>query len=127
MVLAGLLAMDGRYVVLDEPTAYLDKYNEKKVMDIVESLHKQGTAVIMITHSPEEVIHADRVIILDRRGIGITRKPNDMIADEAILIEAGISPPMTTALAAGLSAQGIRLSAKARSSEEMVEELCRLK
>lgn len=127
VVLAGLLAMNGRYIVLDEPTAYLDKYNAKKVMEIVDDLHEQGIAVIMTTHSPGEVIKADEIVILDREGISIAGKPSDVITDEASLTALGIRPPITTALAARLSARGISLSAKARSSEEMVEELCRLR
>ena len=66
VAIAGVMAMRPRCIVLDEPTAMLDPNGRKEVIKTVRELNRQeGITVLLITHYMEEVIHADRVIVMD--------------------------------------------------------------
>lgn len=65
VAIAGMLAMDSRVLVLDEPTAMLDPQARADVLAIIERVHQRGTAIVMVTHHPDEVAHADRVLAVE--------------------------------------------------------------
>ncbi len=65
VAIAGMLAMDSRVLVLDEPTAMLDPQARADVLAIIERVHQRGTAIVMVTHHPDEVAHADRVLTVE--------------------------------------------------------------
>lgn len=65
VAIAGMLAMDSRVLVLDEPTAMLDPQARDDVLTVIERVHQRGTAIVMVTHHPDEVAHADRVLAVE--------------------------------------------------------------
>lgn len=65
VAIAGMLAMDSRVLVLDEPTAMLDPQARDDVLTVIERVHQRGTAIVMVTHHPDEVMHADRVLAVE--------------------------------------------------------------
>lgn len=70
--IAGMLAMNPHMMVLDEPTAMLDKSSQAEVMAILDALQSRGTAIVLVTHHPDETVHADRVLsMVDGRIVGI--------------------------------------------------------
>ncbi|MHB8827927.1 MAG: ATP-binding cassette domain-containing protein [Syntrophales bacterium] len=64
--IAGVLAMDPRYIVFDEPTAYLDQAGKGRILSIIRMLNQQGMTIIHIAHDMRDVAEADRVVVMDR-------------------------------------------------------------
>ena len=78
VAIAGMLAMDSKVLVLDEPTAMLDPQSRADVMQVLDALQARGTTIILVTHHTDELAGADRVIRLDhgrRRAIRRHRNP----------------------------------------------------
>lgn len=107
IAIAGVLAMQPRCIVLDEPTAMLDPQGRAEVIDTVCRLNRErGMTVVLITHHMSEAIHADRVIVLHKGGILTDGAPKQVFSQVELLREAGLSVPDTTALLYALKQEG---------------------
>ncbi len=104
--LAGVLAMKPRYIILDEPTAYLDPSGRKLVLDKVKELHKQGITIIHITHHMDEIVGADRILVMDRGSILLDGKPRAVFSQVDRLKELGLNVPDVTQLMWRLNRMG---------------------
>lgn len=79
VAIAGILAIEPKILVLDEPTAGLDPIGAKSIMDLVSKLHKEGRTIILITHDMDLVLnYADRIIVLDNGKIVSDGAPSDV-------------------------------------------------
>ncbi|MCI8417102.1 MAG: energy-coupling factor transporter ATPase [Lachnospiraceae bacterium] len=128
VAIAGVVAMHPKCIVLDEPTAMLDPNGRKEVIRAVRALNQvEDITVILITHYMEEVIHADRVIVMDQGKIVMQGTPREIFSRVEELKAYRLDVPQATLLAYELQKAGLPLPDGILSREELVEELCRLK
>jgi len=124
VAIAGVLALDPSYLILDEPAAGLDPAGKRLMLDLVSALCEQGRGLVMITHNLEDAMQlADRVLLLaDGRAVGLGT-PEEVLADEALLAQAGYSLPPLLEVLHGLRAAGLPVPAFARSPEEAAQAI----
>ncbi len=128
VAIAGVMAMHPRCIVLDEPTAMLDPHGRKSVIRTVQKLNREEQiTVILITHYMEEVIEADRVIVMDDGKVVMQGTPREIFSQVDRLKELRLDVPQATLVAYELQKKGFPLRNGILSNEELVEELCRLK
>ena len=115
-------------IILDEPTAMLDPNGRKEVLEAVRELNrKEKVTVILITHYMEEVVDADRVIVMDDGHIVMDGTPKEIFSRVEELKQYRMDVPQVTELAWELQKKGIPLPDGILNNEELVDELCRLK
>ena len=127
VAIAGVLAMQPDYLILDESTAMLDPEGRSEVLDVLRKLRKNtGITVILITHHMEEALEADRVLVMDQGRILLDGSPEAVFMQEKLIIQAGLEVPVTVGLMNELQSLGITLD-EGFKLDELVESLCRLK
>ena len=127
VAIAGVLAISPEVIIFDEPTAMLDPNGREEVMKTVRYLNqKEGKTIVYITHFMEEAADADRVIVLKDGLVFMEGTPHEIFIQREKLEEAGLKPPFATQIYYDLKAAGIDLPKCPITTEEMVEELCRL-
>ena len=125
VAIAGVIAMEPRCIVLDEPTAMLDPHGREEVMQTVERLNREkGITVVLITHHMTEAIRADRVIVMHKGEILTDGTPKEVFVQVERLKKAGLSVPATTELLFALNQDGANLPLDALSTEECAQALC---
>lgn len=108
VALAGVLAMRPRALVLDEPTAGLDPRGRRDLIDRVESLHDQGLAVVLVTHSMDDVARlADRVVVLSAGRVVAAGAPAEIFSREGDLHALGLGLPQAAQLVRALRSRGL--------------------
>ena len=128
VAIAGVLAMEPKCIVLDEPTAMLDPNGRKEVVRAVEELRKKKhVTVILITHYMEEVIDADQVFVMDDGHIVMHGTPREIFSQVDELKAYRMDVPQVTMLAEELRNRGLDLPRGILRREELVEALCRLR
>ena len=128
VAIAGVMAMHPRCIVLDEPTAMLDPHGRKSVIRTVQKLNREEQiTVILITHYMEEVIEADRVIVMDDGKVVMQGTPREIFSQVDRLKELSLDVPQATLVSYELQKKGFPLRNGILSNEELVEELCQLK
>ena len=124
VAIAGVVAMRPKCIVLDEPTAMLDPNGRKEVIETVRELNRtQGVTVILITHYMEEVIHADRVIVMDDGKIMMQGTPREIFSQVEKLKSYRLDVPQVTLLAHELKQAGLDLPDGILSVKELTEAL----
>ena len=122
--IAGVLAMHPKCIVLDEPTAMLDPSGRKEVIRAVRGLNQvEGVTVILITHYMEEIIHADRVFVMDQGRIAMEGTPREIFSQVERLKELRLDVPQVTLLAHELKRRGVALPDGILTAEELAEVL----
>lgn len=128
VAIAGVLAMEPKCLVLDEPTAMLDPNGRKEVIQAVEKLRKvKKVTVILITHYMEEVIDADQVFVMEGGHIVMHGTPREIFSRVDELKKYRMDVPQVTMLAEELRNRGLDLPRGILRREELVEALCRLR
>ena len=124
VAIAGVMAMKPECIVLDEPTAMLDPNGRKEVIRTVRELNqKEGITVLLITHYMEEVIQADRVIVMDDGKLVMDGTPREIFSDVNRLKSYRLDVPQVTELAWELKEAGVKIPAGILSQEELMEYL----
>lgn len=124
VAIAGILAMQPRCIILDEPTAMLDPQGRKEVMDTILRLNREkNITIVLITHYMDEAAKADRVIVLDRGKVEIDASPREVFMQEEKLRDLGLSVPDSTALVHALRKVGINIEKEALTPKECAEEI----
>lgn len=122
--IAGVLAMHPKCIILDEPTAMLDPNGRKEVIRAVRGLNEvEGVTVILITHYMEEIIHADKVYVMDKGKIAMQGTPREIFSQVERLKELRLDVPQVTLLAYELKKRGIQLPDGILTTRELVEAL----
>ena len=122
VAIAGVMAMKPECIVLDEPTAMLDPNGRKEVIKTVRELNqKEGITVLLITHYMEEVIHADRVIVMDDGKLVMDGTPREIFSKVEELKSYRLDVPQVTELAYELRKAGMDLPEGILSQEEFME------
>lgn len=124
VAIAGILAMQSRCIVLDEPTAMLDPVGRKEVMDTIRQLNQEGITVIIITHFMEEAVQAGRVIVIHHGEVKMDGTPREVFTHVDELLELGLDVPVPAELAARLRRKGIPIEGSIISKEELGDALC---
>ena len=128
VAIAGVIAMEPKCIVLDEPTAMLDPNGRKDVIRTVQELRKKKqVTVILITHYMEEVIDADRVYVVDHGRVVMVGTPREIFSRVEELKQYGMDVPQATMLAEELRKRGLDLPRGILHSEELVEHIMVLK
>ncbi len=127
VAIAGVMAMEPKCIVLDEPTAMLDPNGRKEVLDAVEALNqKKGVTVIWITHYMEEVVRADKVYVMDQGKVVMQGKPREIFSQVEKLKSYRLDVPQVTLLAYELRQAGLAVPEGILTRQELVEALCQL-
>ena len=122
--IAGVFAMHPKCIVLDEPTAMLDPSGRKDVICAIRGLNDvEGVTVILITHYMEEIIHADKVFIMDDGKVAMQGTPKEIFSQVEKLQELRLNVPQVTLLAEALKQRGIALPDGIVTKEELAEAL----
>lgn len=125
VAIAGVVAMEPKCIVLDEPTAMLDPNGRKEVLKAVRELNqKEGVTVILITHYMEEVIHADRVYVMDGGKVVMQGTPKEIFSQVDTLKHYRLDVPQVTLLAHELRKSGVDIPEGILTTEELVNALC---
>ena len=128
VAIAGVVAMHPKCIVLDEPTAMLDPVGRKDVIRTVRALNMvEDVTVVLITHYMEEVIYADKVIVMDDGKVVMQGTPGEIFSQVDTLKKYRLDVPQVTLLAHELKKAGLDLPAGILSIEELVDNLCQLK
>ncbi len=123
VAIAGIIAMEPKCIVFDEPTAMLDPRGRKEVIEVILKLcREKNITVILITHYMNEAALADRAIVMDKGKIVLDGEPREVFTHIDILKKAGLDVPQPTELAAELKSRGIDLG-NILSVDECVEAL----
>lgn len=127
VAIAGVMAMEPKCIVLDEPTAMLDPVGRREVLDAVEALNKEkGVAVIWVTHYMEEVVRADRVYVMDQGKVVMQGTPREVFSQVEKLKSYRLDVPQVTLLAHELREAGLEVPKGILTRQELVETLCQL-
>jgi energy-coupling factor transport system ATP-binding protein len=126
--IAGVLAMHPKCIVLDEPTAMLDPSGRREVIRAVRGLNDvEGITVILITHYMEEVIHADKIFVMDKGQLVMEGTPKEIFSQVERLKELRLDVPQVTLLAHELRKKGLPIPEGILERKELVEALRNLK
>lgn len=124
VALAGILAMEPRYILLDEATAMLDPRSREEVWNLLQFLcREKGLGIMLVSHLPEEAIVADKVALLYEGSIVRAGTPREIFGRPEELKAFGLEAPAISLLANRLSRRGLPLSSGLLTPEEMAQAL----
>ena len=110
VAIAGVIAMEPRCIVLDEPTAMLDPRGRAEVIETVSRLNKEkGITVVLITHHMDEAAKADRVVVLHKGKVAADGSPREVFSQVELLHGIGLAAPETVELSRALNEEGFDL------------------
>lgn len=126
IAIAGVLALKPKVIVLDESTAMLDPVGRREVLAVIEKLReKENMTVVLITHFMDEVINADKVIVMKGGKMMLTGTPVEVFEKADELTSYGLDLPHSAILANKLRKSGMEISRDAITAEKLCEEICR--
>ena len=124
IAIAGIIAMEPKCIVLDEPTAMLDPRGRREVIDTVSRLNREkGITVVLITHHMDEAAKADRVVVLNKGKVAADGTPKEVFSQVELLHSIGLASPETVELCWELKRQGFDLPLDALEPEECAQAL----
>lgn len=127
VAIAGIIAMQPKCIIMDEPTAMLDPSGRKEVMATVKRMNReQGITVMLITHYMDEAAQSDRVVVIDKGRLIMDDKPEKVFAQVERMKEIGLDVPQVTELAWELKKAGYDISPEIITEDQCVESLLRL-
>lgn len=125
VAIASVLAMQPKYIILDEPTAMLDPKGREEVISTVKKLNRQqGVTVVLITHYMEEAAQADRVVVIDKGKLVLDNTAREVFKNIGMLKEIGLDVPQVTELAYELRKAGFDVP-HVLNTDECVAAICR--
>ena len=124
IAIAGVIAMQPRCIVLDEPTAMLDPIGRADVLRTIKALNRQrGVTVVLITHHMDEAAQADRLVVMTKGRVIADGAPKEIFQDVEGLKAVGLTVPETTQLLWELRQEGLDVPRDALSDEECAQAL----
>ena len=126
IAIAGVLAMQPRVIIMDEPTAMLDPAGRADVMETIKELNRQkGMTVVLITHHMDEAAQADRVIVMKQGQVALDGTPTEVFAQVETMQALSLTVPQTVEILHGLNQGGETLALDKLTVEECADELMR--
>ena len=127
VAIAGVMAMEPKCIVLDEPTAMLDPNGRKEVLHAAHELNrKKGVTILLITHYMEEVVDADYVYVMDKGHVVMQGTPREIFSQVGTLKEHRLDVPQITLLADLLRQSGLDIPLGVLTREELVDAIMKL-
>ena len=127
VAIAGVLAMEPKVLILDEPTAGLDPRGRDEILSEIKEIHeKRKITVILVSHSMEDVAKiAERIIVFDKGKVFLDSNPREIFRNEDKLLSVGLGIPQITSLMRSLKKKGLDINEDAITVEEAKESLKR--
>ena len=127
VAIAGILAMQPRCIVLDEPTAMLDPHGRRRILATIRTLNRElGMTVVLITHYMDEAAQADRVLVMDDGAVVMDDIPQRVFSRVTELQAIGLDVPQPSELAFQLRRQGVELPYDILTVDDCVTALAHL-
>lgn len=127
VAIAGVMAMEPKCIVLDEPTAMLDPNGRKEVLHAAHELNrKKGVTILLITHYMEEVVDADYVYVMDKGHVVMQGTPREIFSQVGTLKEHRLNVPQITLLADLLRQSGLDIPLGVLTREELVDAIMKI-
>lgn len=125
VAIAGVVAMEPKILILDEPTAGLDPKGRDEILYQIKKLHKEyNMTIILVSHSMEDVAKvADRVVVMNKGKCILDGKPNEVFKNIEILEEVGLAAPQVTYLIKALRDRGVNIADDVFTVSKAKEEL----
>ncbi|MBR3498431.1 MAG: energy-coupling factor transporter ATPase [Selenomonadaceae bacterium] len=123
IAIAGVIAMQTKIIVFDEPTAMLDPQGRREILEMVKRLHAQGKTIIYITHFMEEAAAAQRIFLMEGGRIIRDGTPREIFTDAKEMKRLGFNLPVATELAERLRKKKFKLPQKILTAEELAAAL----
>lgn len=123
IAIAGVIAMQTKVIVFDEPTAMLDPQGRREVLSLVKRLHAQGKTIIYITHFMEEAATAQRVFVMESGRIILDGTPREIFTNVKEMRRLGFDVPVAAELAERLRRKGFKLPRQILTADELTEAL----
>ena len=124
IAIAGVIAMEPKCIVLDEPTAMLDPKGRREVMETIARLNREkGITVVLITHHMDEAAKADRVVVIHRGVLRADGKPKDVFSNIEYMHELGLAAPETVELCHELNGLGFDLPLDLLETEDCAQAI----
>ena len=124
VAIAGVIAMEPKCIVLDEPTAMLDPRGRREVMDTIRRLNREkNITVVLITHHMDEAAQAQRVVVLHKGQVALDGAPGEVFSQVDKLHEMGLAAPETVELCWELNKEGFDLPLERLNAEECAQTL----
>ena len=124
IAIAGVIAMEPKCIILDEPTAMLDPKGRREVMETVMRLNREkDITVVLITHHMDEAAKAQRVVVLHKGSVAADGTPKQVFSQVELLHKLGLAAPETTELCYELNQNGFSLPLDALDTEECAQAL----
>jgi len=124
VAIAGVIAMEPKCIILDEPTAMLDPKGRREVVDTIRRLNKEkNITVILITHHMDEAAKAERVVVLNKGKIALDGSPKEVFSQVEMLHGIGLAAPETVELCWELNKNGFTLPLAQLNAEECAQTL----
>jgi energy-coupling factor transport system ATP-binding protein len=128
IAIAGVLALQPKILVLDESTSMLDPEGRREVLKVVKKLNREnGVTVIAITHYMEEVVDADRVVVINDGTVALTGTPEEIFKQKQQLKSYGLELPLASYIAEKLREKGVDIPHTILTEQQLSEALCKLK
>ena len=123
IAIAGILAMNPKCLLMDEPTAMLDPQGRKDILDTVLKLREMGKTIIHITHYMEECVNADRIIVINEGDVVLEGTPREVFSKVEQMKEIGLDVPEPTEISYLLNKSNINVRRDVLTVDELVEAL----
>ncbi|MSB10081.1 energy-coupling factor transporter ATPase [Finegoldia sp. BIOML-A1] len=123
IAIAGILAMNPKCLLMDEPTAMLDPQGRKDILNTVLKLREMGKTIIHITHYMEECVNADRIIVINEGDVVLEGTPREVFSNVEQMKEIGLDVPEPTEISYLLNKSNINVRADVLTVDELVEAL----
>lgn len=123
IAIAGILAMNPKCLLMDEPTAMLDPQGRKDILDTVLKLREIGKTIIHITHYMEECVHADRIIVINEGEVVLEGTPREVFSNVEKMKEIGLDVPEPTEISYLLNKSNINVRRDVLTVDELVKAL----
>ncbi|MBO7395452.1 MAG: energy-coupling factor transporter ATPase, partial [Ruminococcus sp.] len=127
IAIAGIIAMQPRCIILDEPTAMLDPQGRKEVMATIRKMNReQGITIVLITHYMDEAAQCDRIVVMDKGTVALDDTPREVFSHVEQVMEIGLDVPQVTELAWELRKAGCDIPQDIITEDECVAAIQRL-
>ncbi len=124
IAIAGIIAMEPRCIVLDEPTAMLDPRGRREVMETILRLNREkGITIVLITHHMDEAAQAQRVVVMDQGKIAADGAPQEVFSRVQLMHDIRLASPDTVELCWNLNKEGFRLPLDRLDAEDCAQAL----
>ena len=125
VAIAGIMALEPKCIVLDEPTAMLDPQGRKEIVSTVQRLNKEkGITIVYITHYMVEALAADRVVVMEKGHVRFMGTPKEVFSRVDELEALGLEAPLAAKVASELRKSGVKLPSGIITDEELAQALC---